>query len=272
MKKNKLSHIEVEAAVNGIRKKYNDLIVEFMKPKIIKNSFEDRYISALRARVDMGNFIYTEILVVNKLIKDEKEKQQKSQFRRYNKLLAAKNRKDNQNLSIADRIFDENRDRIRKYQGIGLDDTDAFEINKLYGAMKFFESSYWPLIEKILRRIYPSRYSGPRMNMESRLFEITITGPDGFPPGLIKLRTMLGRSPREYSSLQRETQRCMLDISFLLHDIYDELLSFFEEGVLVLGEKKAVEETLKYVHTVLDDFRLMDLKESRLKENNNNGY
>lgn len=269
MKKKKLSHIEVEAAVNGIRKKYNDLIVEYMKPIIIKNSFEDRYIGALRARVDMGNFIYTEILVVSKLIKDEKEKQEQSQIKRYKRIQAARNQKDNKYQSIADRIFDENRDKIRKYQGIGLDDTDAFEINKLYGAMKFLESSFWPAIERILRRIYPSRYSGPRMSMENKLFEITIIGPDGFPPGLIKLRTMLGRSPREYSSLQRETQRCMLDVSFLLHDLYDELLSFFEEGVLVKGEQKAVEETIEYVHTVLDDFRLMDLKESRLKENNN---
>ena len=269
MKKNKLSYIEVEAAVNGIRKKYNDLIVEYMRPKVIKDSFEDRYIGALRARVEMGNFIYTEILVVSKLLKEEKEKQQRSQMKKHKRLQAAKYQKDNQNKSIADRIFDENRDKIRKYQGVGLDDTDAFEINKLYGALKYFEVSYWPIIEKILRRIYPSRYSGPRMNLESRLFEITITGPDGFPPGLIRLRTILSRSPREYSSLQRETQRCMLDVSFLLHDLDDVLPTIFEDGVLIEDEPKAVEETIDYVHTVLDDFRLMDLKESRLKENNN---
>lgn len=53
--------------------------------------------------------------------------------------------------SIADRVFDANRDKIRKYQGIGLDDSDAFEINKLYGAIKFFEVNYWPFMEKILR-------------------------------------------------------------------------------------------------------------------------
>ena len=269
MKKKKLSHIELEAAVNGIRKKYNDLIVEYMRPKIIKDSFEDRYISALRARVDMGNFIYTEILVVSKLIKDEKEKKQQSQMKRYKKMQASKNKNDDKYKSIADRIFDENRDKIRKYQGIGLDDIDAFEINKLYGAIKFFEINYWPVIEKILRRIYPSRYSGPRMNMENRLFEITITGPDGFPPGLIKLRTMLERSPREFSSLQRETQRCMLDVAFLLHDLRDELPTFFEGGVITKDEHKAVEETMEYVHNILDDFRLMDLKESKLKENNN---
>jgi len=268
LKKKKLSNIEVEAAVNGIRKKYNDLIVEYMKPKVIKDSFEDRYISALRARVEMSNFIYTQIFVVSKLIKDEKEKQQ-SQIKKLKRLQAAKTHMDNQHMSVADRIFDENRDKIRKYQGIGLDDPDAFEINKLYGAVKFFEESHWPVVEKILRRIYPSRYSGPRMSMENRLFEITITGPDGFPPGLIKLRTMLSRSPREYASLQRETQRCMLAVSFLLHDLSDELPSFLEGGALIKGEQKAVEETIDYVHTVLDDFRLMDLKESRLKENNN---
>ncbi|MCD6397746.1 MAG: hypothetical protein J7L71_09415, partial [Spirochaetaceae bacterium] len=168
--------------------------------------------------------------------------------------------------SIADRVVEANRDRIRKYQGIGLDDSDAFEINRLYGAVKFFEQSYWPFIEKILRRIYPSRYSGPRMGMENRLFEITITGPDGFPPGLIKLRTLLNRKPREYSSLERETQRCILDVSFLLHEINDELPGFWEAGLLRDGEHKVLDETIEYVHTMLEDFRLMDLKESKLRE------
>ncbi|MCF6334838.1 MAG: hypothetical protein L3J12_03765 [Spirochaetales bacterium] len=265
MKKKKLSHIEIEAAVNGIRKKYNDLLVEYMKPRFLRDSFEDRYIEALRARMDMGNFIFAEIVVVSKMLKDEKEKQQRLQIRKYEREHSSKRASDD-TRSIADRIFDENRDKIRKYQGVGLDDPDAFEINKLYGALKFFEISYWPVMEKILRRIYPSRYSGPRVGMETRLFEITIPGPDGFPPGLIKLRTILGRSPREYSSLQREIQRCMLDASFLLHDLSEELPTFKNEGVLLKGEDKAVEETIEYVHTVLEDFRLMDLKESRLKE------
>ena len=110
MKKKKLSHIEVEAAVNGIRKKYNDLIVEYMKPKVIKNSFEDRYIGALRARVDMGNFIYTEIMVVGNLIKKEKEKLQQLEIKKEKRLKVVKSDK---NISIADRVFDANRDKIR---------------------------------------------------------------------------------------------------------------------------------------------------------------
>ncbi|MEA1911924.1 MAG: hypothetical protein U9N32_09675 [Spirochaetota bacterium] len=266
MKKKKLSHIELEAAVNGIRKKYNDLIVEYMKSKRIRDSFEDRYIDALRARVDMGNFIYAEILVVANLLKIEKEKKEQLALIREKKINSAKLNGNNSHKSIADRIFDANRDKIRKYQGIGLDDTDVFEINKLYGALKFFEVNYWPFVEKILRRIYPSRYSGPRVSFENRLFEITITGPDGFPPGLIKLRTMLNRIPREYSSLERETQRCMLDVSFLLHDINDELPTFKEEGILFKEENRPLEETIEYVHTVLEDFRFMNLKESMLKE------
>jgi len=266
LKRKKLSPVELEAAVNGIRKKYNDLIVEYMKPKIIKDSFEDRYIGALRARVDMGNFIYSEILLVTNLIKNEKEKLQQIELNKQKRLHSLKNNIKKQDKSIADRVVEANRDKIRKYQGIGLDDSDAFEINKLYGAVKFFEKSYWPFIEKTLRRIYPSRYSGPRMGMENRLFEITITGPDGFPPGLIKLRTILNRKPREYSSLERETQRCILDISFLLHDINDELPSFRESVFLNNVETQALEESIEYVHTVLEDFRLMDLKESKLRE------
>jgi len=263
-KRKKLSHVEVEAAVNGIRKKYNDYMVEFIKPPEAKYLFEDRYIEALKARIDLDRFLYNEINLVNKLITEERAKLEE---KREHRLLAQNRRGKNElnNQSFIDRIFEENREKIRKYLKFGLEDSDAYEIDKLYGAVKEFETNYWAQIEKILKKLYPSRYSGPRRELEKRLFEITIEGPEGYPPSLIKLRTILDRYPRDYTVLQRESQRCMLDVSFFLHFLFNELIKLKDEELLDKEEKNTIEISKQFVHTVIEDFRLTDLNNSKLK-------
>ncbi len=263
-KKKKLSTVEIEAAINGIRKKYHDYMVEFIKPPEAEYLFEDRYIEALRARIDLDRFILDEIRLVETLIEDEKTKRAHDEEQR----AAARIRRTEsaeKKRSIADKIFDENREKIRKYMKYGLEDDDAYEIDKLYGAVKEFETAYWHDIEKILKKLYTSRYSGPRRELEERLFEITLEGPAGYPVSLVKLRTLLDRYPREYSVLQREIQRCMLDVSFFLHFLSDELSKIKNDAVLDSMEKETVASSLQFVHTVLKDFRLTDLNSSNLK-------
>ncbi len=263
-KKKKLRPVEIEAAINGIRKKYHDYRVEFLKPPEAEYLFEDRYIEALKARIDLDRFILDEIRLVETLINDEKEKktieEQRQAAGRSRRKASAKRQK-----SIADRIFDENRDKIRKYLKFGLEDDDVYEIDKLYGAVKEFETTYWLDVEKVLKKLYTSRYSGPRRELEKRLFEITLEGSEGYPASLVKIRTLLDRYPREYSVLQRETQRCMLEVSFFLHFLHDELFKIRDDEILDNGEKEAVELSLRFVHNVIQDFRLTDLNSSNLK-------
>ena len=263
-KKKKLTSVEIEAAINGIRKKYNDYMVEFMKPSRARNLFEDRYIDALRARIDLDRFIYDEMLLVQQLIDDEKEKQQKELEEKENKR-NKKIKKKAEKESIVDKIFEANREKIRKYQGLGLEDDDVYEIDKLFGAVKELEKKYWSGMEGVFRKLYTSRYSGPRRELESRLFELTLEGPEGYPPALLKLRTILDRYPREYSALQRESQRCMMDISFLLHSMYEELEKIKDDESLDNKDRKTIEISMDFVHTVIEDFRLTDINASKIK-------
>ncbi len=263
-KKKKLSPVEIEAAVNGIRKKYHDYMIEFLKPPAAEYRFEDRYIEALKARIDLDRFILDEIRLVEKLIEDEKEKKRLDEQQKAARYEQRK-RKKTKHVSFVDRIFEENRERIRKYMKFGLEDDDVYEIDKLYGAVKEFEITYWSPVEKILKKLYTSRYSGPRRELEERLFDITLEGPGGYPPGLVKLRTLLDRYPREYTVLQRESQRCMLDVSFFLHFLRGELYKLRNDDVLDNAERETVEKSIRFVHTVIEDFRLTDLNDSKLK-------
>lgn len=263
-KRKKLSSVEIEAAINGIRKKYNDYMVEFLKPPKAKNMFEDRYLDALRARIDLERFILDEIVLVQKLIDDEHEKLKlENEARESRRKKTA--RKERDRKSVVDKIYEENREKIRKYVAIGLEDDDVYEIDKLFGAVKELEKSYWSGIEGVFRKLYTSRYTGPRRDLEERLFELTLEGPDGYPPGLVKLRTILDRYPREYTALQRESQRCMMNISFLLHSMYEELEKIRNDESLNDEDRKTIEISLDFVHTVIADFRLTDINASKMK-------
>ena len=263
-KRKKLSSVEIEAAINGIRKKYNDYMVEFLKPPRAKNLFEDRYLEALRARIDLNRFIYDEILLVQQLIDDEHEKIRRETEEKKKKR-EKKVRKSMQDKSLVDKIFEANREKIRKYVAIGLEDDDVYEIDKLFGAVKELEKSYWSGIEGVFRKLYTSRYSGPRRELEERLFELSMEGPDGYPPGLVKLRTILDRYPREYTALQRESQRCMMSISFLLHSMYEELDKIKDDESLNDDDRGTIEISLGFVHNVIVDFRLTDINASKMK-------
>ncbi len=263
-KRKKLSQVEIEAAINGIRKKYNDYMVEFIKTTKARNLFEDRYIDALRARIDLDRFIYDEMLLVEQLIADEKEKRQREADKRDTRYKKNQKSKSSQE-SVVDKIYNANRERIRKYIAVGLEDDDVYEIDKLFGAVKELEKNYWSGMEGVFRKLYTSRYSGPRRDLEHRLFELTMEGPEGYPPALLKLRTILDRYPREYSALQRESQRCMMDIAFLLHSLHEELNKIRDDESLNHAERQTVEISLHFVHTVIEDFRLTDINSSKIK-------
>ncbi len=263
-KRKKLNSVEIEAAVNGIRKKYNDYMVEYMKPPAARNLFEDRYIEALKARVDLDRFIFDEILLVQKLLDDEKERAgvrlEAAEAKKRKNTERNKERK-----SVVDRIFEENRNKIRKYISYGLEDDDIYDVDKLFGAVNEFEKKYWSGIEKILRKLYTSRYTGPRRELEERLFELTLEGPGGYPPAMVKLKTILERSPREYTALQRESQRCIMNISFFLHSVTQELEKILKDETLEKDDRKTIEFSVDFLHNMIEDFRLTDIKASKLK-------
>ena len=57
-----------------IRKLYDDYMLNFQKDREALDSFEDRYISAMRARMGLDLFLHAERTVVEELIQKEEKK------------------------------------------------------------------------------------------------------------------------------------------------------------------------------------------------------
>lgn len=258
----KLTPQEVELAVEKIRENYDRYMVRYVKNRKDRDAFEVRYLEARKARVHLDRFIIEELKWI-KHLEAQAEADRREERRNTRGGGGGGETHAPVKESFADKVLAELRSRIEKYPFIGLGAEEVFDVDKLYGALGVFERNYWPQVDKIYRRVYPTRYSGPRIIIENQLFDLSEPTAGRFPPRLHNLVALLGRFPRNYRDIEWESKQCILSASFFLHTIADELVKLKEEDILTGNQREAVEKAHNFVHTVIVDFRLTDLKEKK---------
>jgi len=230
-------------------------MVQFVKDRSALDSFEVRYIQAMRARLDLALFLHAEMTVVEELIKNEQDhinaEQQKT-------LRIKQEREQSQNL--ADRVLEENRRRIAKYPPMPIHPEASDEIERLFGCLNTFEREFWPDVEKYMRSAYTTSVLSPRMRLEEKIIALCRPAAAGLPPRLSRYRTLFDWVPRNSLEIEKEGKKCILDAAFFLHDLVDVMSEMKKSGNLQGFELENVDKLLGYVHTLLDDFRLKDFK------------
>ncbi|MBN2509911.1 MAG: hypothetical protein JXB03_06530 [Spirochaetales bacterium] len=254
--KNRLDRDEIEQAKEKILEEYDHLIVRYMKPVSLKNAFLDRYLGAMRVRMDMDQFLHAEMTAVKELSRREETKEEE--------LRAAKARRSERRKTktegFADRIIEENRQRIDKYPDLEFHSDASVEVKKMAGVLKFIDDEYWPAVDDILRRSSATLYSNSRLALEKSIYELATAKVGSASNRLSVYTTILGRFPRDYRALEREGQLYILSGAHFLHNLLTELAKMKESNNLDNDELIFVENVSEYVHNVIVDFRLVDLK------------
>ena len=111
-----------------------------------------------------------------------------------------------------------------------------------------------------MRKIAPSVFSGPRVILERRIFDLWSDTKEGVSPRLAAYVSLFSRFPRNVRDIEREEQRFIVDSGFLLNDLYREIGLIRTNDILRVDERNFLEKMYEYVHTVIDDFRLNDFK------------
>lgn len=230
-------------------------MVQFIKDRSALESFEDRYIQAMRARLDLALFLHAEMTVVEELIKNEQDHINAEQ----QKTLRKKQERE-QSQSLADRVLEENRRRIAKYPPMQIHPEASEEIERLFNCLNTFEREFWPEVEKYMRSAYTTSVLSPRMRLEEKIITLCRPTAAGLPPRLSRYRTLFDWVPRNALEIEKEGKKCLLDAAFFLHDLVDVITEMKKSGNLQSFELENVDKLLGYVHTLLDDFRLKDFK------------
>lgn len=250
----KLTPGEIKNTIEKIRKKYDEYISKFFKPKTLREAFEDRYIKALRAGLDVSSFLLAEISAIEELTAREKE-------RIANEPVEGPAA---QAADHADKILEENRKRIEKYPDSVFNKDAGLEMRKLVGALNHLAEEHWRELSFALRDTTYSMNSLEMLNFDSRLRSLTSTEPDGLPSFLIRYAGELKKFPRNYALIEREEKEFILESAFFLNDLYVVLERVKRVYTELRGrEMQIVEKATEYVWGVISDFRLKEFRKKK---------
>jgi hypothetical protein len=248
----KLTPNEISRTVDKIRRRYDEYIYKYFKPRSIKYAFEDRYIEAIKASTDISNFLMAEISAVEELIRREEEK------------LGSGHPEEPAAESVTDkveRIVEQNLARMRKYPEVPFHPVASEELRRLLGAMSQLETKHWEVMTTCLRNTAYYRSSLTMLNLEGKLRHLAARGSDGVPSGLSRYMYQANRFPRNYLAIDREEKEYILESAFLLHDL-GELLERVEANYPQLdeGSRNGLREIQGFIQGIIRDFRLKEFK------------
>ncbi|MBN1798298.1 MAG: hypothetical protein JW822_06960 [Spirochaetales bacterium] len=247
----KLTPSEITDVVAKIRKKYDEYHYKFFKSLSYKREFEKRYLAALKNNVDISSFLLAEISAIKELIKRAEEKY-------LNKEIKTNNVKEK---SFADKVFEENKRKIMKYNDLNFHKDANEEIRRLFGALNTLEQEYWPNLYPALKSTGYSLNTKTMMNLENQLHELGGSGKEGISPKLERYVTRLNHFPRDYSMVDKEEKNYILETAFLLHDVANVIETVKEKNnVLSEENREKLDFVLDYVANVINDFRLKEFK------------
>lgn len=251
----KLTPGEISASVEKIRKKYDDYVVKYFKPRTLRRAFETRYIQALRAKVDISSFLLAEIAAIQELIEREEQRVQ---------LGPVRPSAEKPPQSFADKVLEENRARIEKYPDLPFHADASEEVRRMAGALTDLAGRRWQDLGSALEETMYAMSSSEMLSMDSQLRFLSSPGGNETPQFLNRLLVELRKFPRHYPSIEREEKDYILECSFFLHELFvmlERVKRVYTE--MAEGPRRVVEESLNHVWSIITDFRLKDLKRSK---------
>jgi hypothetical protein len=249
----KLTPGEISSTVEKIRRKYDDYITRFFKPKQLTHAFETRYMTALRAGIDISSFLLAEISAIEELSAREEEK-----------IRAEPEAPSDKEPSFADKVLEANRKRIASYPDIPFSDDTKEEVRRLVGALTDLERKHWADLATALRNTMYAMTTAEMLTLDSRLRSLSAAKAGEPPAFLTRLMSHLRKFPRNYPEIEREEKEYILEAAFFLNDLLTVLERVGQVYTQMPATKrKTVEDTVAYVDTVLGDFRLRELKRRR---------
>jgi len=252
MAQQKLTPTEISRAVEKIRRRYDEYIYKYFKPRTIKNAFEDRYLEAIKSSTDISTFLMAEISAVEELIRREEEKLGAG---------AAAEPAPESVTERVERVVEESLARMRKYPEVPFHPVASEELRRLLGAMCRLEEKHWEVLTACLRNTAYYRSSLTMLNLEGKLRHLAARGSDGVPSGLSRYMYHANRFPRNYLAIDREEKEYILESAFFLHDLA-EILERVDANYPQLDEssRSGLHEIQAYLQGVLRDFRLKEFR------------
>ncbi|MFP4363233.1 MAG: hypothetical protein ACLFR1_05140 [Spirochaetia bacterium] len=247
-----LSQKEIEKALEKIRGRYRHYITAYLQDPELLAKFEDRYFSALRARIKLDNFLFAEMTAIEELIKNAQEEEAAA--------LEAKLPK-KKHTNIIENVQAKREKQISKYLPIECPGDE--EIRRLFGAVStVIETTLYP-IEKHIREVHERDVERLWNRVSSEMYEYVPRTAEGVPPALEHYVSLNTRELKSYKEIELHEKQLIYSAGCFLNNAYAALTSA-EKALSDQNGKAKLMQAAQAVSFVLRDFRLQDMKEAPL--------
>ncbi|OQX29341.1 MAG: hypothetical protein B0D92_04275 [Spirochaeta sp. LUC14_002_19_P3] len=244
---------EYKRLAEELTKRYQVLTADYELDAKFIESFNKRLVSAKYGGRNPEEFFEEELKECHNLEKMIHQKHRDNQMKED----ALQRYRDRD--TFADKIINDIQSRIENYKAINLHPEADREVVKLYGAMAYFDTHYWDVVETYLRRAFPQPGQLDRMSIEQRFWRFVSSRDDRPPNALEQYKRILETPGTLNGEKAQEVREAVKVLAFFLH----ELLEVCEKAAQLYGSDARVEEAVQYIKTIIEDFRLKHLK--RLK-------
>jgi len=135
----RLTPKEIEELVNKIRNRYEEGYKRFKGKGFNRKAFDERYLKALRERVDLQLFLYAEVQALEELWK-KAEKAEEEEYIRFEKPFTKK----------IEAMLKEMNNRIQQYPPLDENLDLPEDINRFCGGLKIFLNKEWYPLRKMI--------------------------------------------------------------------------------------------------------------------------
>lgn len=245
-KKNK----NIELALQKVRQRHDDYIVTFYKDSRYKNAFEDRYLQALRGRVDLLSFLFAEYQAIDQLFNQEQEKAGQPTLEKMPPKAGGS----------TDAIMARMDKMIAAYPQFDFFPEMELDVRKIIAVMQQIEKEKWPLLEKNTRSLFQIGARSPLLVLEQQILEFCSFKADKLPPVLERYQVLQRQGASAFAK-EKEEKWILKKAAFWLHRARRLALSSAKmEDDLVEGQKKVIESFGREIEAIIRDFRLKDIK------------
>ena len=159
--------LDIDEAIQKLKNQYREYSEEYGTKIFSLQSFEERYRNALANKIDLYTFMLAEIEVFNEL----KKKVEKSGAEEAGDTLPSFN-------EVADKIIEDNMDRIKGYRLIDFHPDAEEETKHLLGAITEFYYEVWGKINEMIRTLGLKGSDDVRLKLENdfTFFAIPVRG------------------------------------------------------------------------------------------------
>jgi hypothetical protein len=238
----KFTEEELSVMVKKLRKEYDELAEQYGTNMFNKKKFEERYIQALKNKIDLQSFIYAEVQAVKDIKRKIEIKEEEDRIKK-EKPITRK----------IEKFIEQLEEKIKKYSPLFTHAEISEEAQRFCGALDELYNHYWIILDKILGKSQPGNIT-KYIALSGKMQRFIHSTKDHLPYEVEQYIMNINKFGIEKANMMFLKEGAMLlkEINALLKSINIE--DDEEEIIFKIAEKNSTKtEALNIIKDYIDD-------------------